>query len=75
MGGGGQPKNTTTTTQTEIPAWLTSDYQSLIGQAQTANQTPYQAYNAPLNASPSSQQADAATIAGAGARYQLPGQQ
>jgi len=27
MGGGGQPKNTTTTTETKLPAWLENDYQ------------------------------------------------
>jgi len=27
MGGGGAPKNTTTTTETKIPDWLASDYQ------------------------------------------------
>lgn len=31
MGGGGAPKNTTTTTETKIPDWLANDYQSFLG--------------------------------------------
>lgn len=30
MGGGGAPKNTTTTTETKIPDWLAHDYQGFI---------------------------------------------
>lgn len=67
MGGGGQPKNTTTTTETKIPDWLASDYQGLISQTNAQNAKPYQSYQGQLNAPTNYWQDYASNIATAGA--------
>lgn len=56
MGGGGQPKNTTTTTKVDVPPWLTADFQKLMSQTDAANNKPYQSYDGTLNAGMSSGQ-------------------
>lgn len=76
MGGGSsQPKNTTTTTKTELPAWLSNAYTDFFNQTNQVNAKPYRPYDGQLNAAPTAAQNDAQQIAAAGARYQLPGQQ
>lgn len=50
MGGGGQPKNTTTTTKTELPPWLASNFQNFFNQTNAVNDKPYQSYQGQLNA-------------------------
>lgn len=55
MGGGGQPKNTTTTTKTELPAFLQNAYQQFFQQTNDVNSKPYQSYDGQLNAGPSDQ--------------------
>jgi hypothetical protein len=75
MGGSDAPKNTTTTTVSQVPAWLQSDYTDFINQTNAANAKPYQQYSGQLNAAPSGSQNYAGQIAGQGASYQLPGQQ
>jgi hypothetical protein len=52
-GGGGQPKNTTSTTKTELPAWLNYAYTDFLGQTNAANAKPYESYGGQLNAGPS----------------------
>jgi hypothetical protein len=75
MGGGSsQPKNTTTTTKTELPAWLANSYQQFFNQTNQVNAKPYQSYGGSLNAAPNEFQNDAGALAQMGANYQLPGQ-
>lgn len=72
--GGGQPKNTTTTTETKLPDWLVNNYQSFIRQTNDVNAKPYQSYSGQLNAGPSQGQQLAGGLAQMGATYGLPGQ-
>lgn len=72
--GGGQPKNTTTTTETKLPDWLVNNYQSFIRQTNDVNAKPYQSYDGQLNAGPSQGQQLAGGLAQMGATYGLPGQ-
>jgi hypothetical protein len=74
MGGGGVPKNTTTTTETKLPDWLVNNYQSFIRQTNDVNNKPYQSYGGQLNAGPSQGQQLAGALAQQGATYGLPGQ-
>lgn len=41
MGGGGTPKNTTTTTKTELPPWLSNAYTQFFNQTNQVNSKPY----------------------------------
>ncbi|MBB3226992.1 hypothetical protein FHW69_001593 [Luteibacter sp. Sphag1AF] len=52
MGGGGTPSNTTTTTKTELPAWLSNAYTSFFNQTNAVNAKPYQSYSGDLTAAP-----------------------
>jgi len=74
MGGSDAPKNTTTTTVNQVPAWLQADYTQFINQTNAANAKPYQSYGGQLNAAPTSQQQYAGNLAQMGAGYNLPGQ-
>jgi hypothetical protein len=44
MGGSSAPKNTTSTTKTELPPWLNTAYTDFLGQTNAANAKPYQSY-------------------------------
>lgn len=74
MGNSGAPKNTTTTTVSQVPAWLQQDYTQFINQTNDANSKPYQQYAGQLNAAPSDVQNAVGQWDSYGVGYSLPGQ-